>query len=87
MQGWECPKCGAVMGPAMVVCINCKGQQPVVVPSPSTMPFVPMTGHACGSCGIWVSPGAYHQCFRIQCGSYDPPEWLKYPNIRVMYVT
>lgn len=23
--GWECPKCHAVMGPAMPVCVNCKG--------------------------------------------------------------
>lgn len=25
-QGWECPKCGAVMGPSAVVCVNCIGQ-------------------------------------------------------------
>lgn len=24
--GWECPKCGAVMSPDEVVCINCKGK-------------------------------------------------------------
>lgn len=26
--GWECRKCGAVMGPAMPVCVNCKGNVP-----------------------------------------------------------
>jgi hypothetical protein len=25
LQGWECPKCKAVMGPAEKVCVNCKG--------------------------------------------------------------
>ena len=24
-QGWECPKCGAVMSPTTSVCVNCKG--------------------------------------------------------------
>lgn len=24
-QGWECPKCGAVMAPHMDVCVNCRG--------------------------------------------------------------
>lgn len=24
-QGWECPKCGAVMGPHVDVCVNCRG--------------------------------------------------------------
>ena len=24
-QGWECPKCGAVMSPSTSVCINCRG--------------------------------------------------------------
>lgn len=25
-QGWECPKCGAVMSPHRDVCINCTGK-------------------------------------------------------------
>ena len=24
-QGWECPKCGAVMSPTTSCCINCRG--------------------------------------------------------------
>lgn len=24
-QGWECPKCGAVMSPTTACCVNCKG--------------------------------------------------------------
>lgn len=24
-QGWECPKCGAVMSPSTSVCVNCRG--------------------------------------------------------------
>lgn len=24
-QGWECPKCGAVMSPTTSVCVNCRG--------------------------------------------------------------
>ena len=26
MQGWECPKCGAVMSPTTSVCVNCNGR-------------------------------------------------------------
>lgn len=26
-QGWECPKCKAVMAPWMYCCINCKGDK------------------------------------------------------------
>lgn len=26
-QGWECPKCGAVMAPHMNCCINCRGNK------------------------------------------------------------
>jgi uncharacterized OB-fold protein len=29
MQGWVCPKCGAVMSPSMAVCVNCHGQSTV----------------------------------------------------------
>lgn len=30
-QGWECPKCGAVMSPTTSVCVNCNGQQRITV--------------------------------------------------------
>ena len=30
-QGWECPKCGAVMSPITSVCVNCNGQGQVTV--------------------------------------------------------
>lgn len=30
-QGWECPKCGAVMSPTTNVCVNCNGQTQVSV--------------------------------------------------------
>ena len=30
-QGWECPKCGAVMSPTTTVCVNCKGQPQITV--------------------------------------------------------
>lgn len=26
-QGWECPKCGAVMAPHVSCCVNCRGNQ------------------------------------------------------------
>jgi hypothetical protein len=26
-QGWECPKCGAVMAPHVSCCINCRGNK------------------------------------------------------------
>ena len=26
-QGWECPKCGAVMAPYVSCCVNCRGNQ------------------------------------------------------------
>lgn len=26
MQGWGCPKCGAVMNPNQLVCVNCTGK-------------------------------------------------------------
>lgn len=25
-QGWECPKCGAVMAPHVDCCVNCRGK-------------------------------------------------------------
>lgn len=31
MQGWECPKCGAVMSPTTSVCVNCNGHIEVSV--------------------------------------------------------
>lgn len=30
-QGWECPKCGAVMSPTTSVCVNCNGRAEVSV--------------------------------------------------------
>lgn len=30
-QGWECPKCGAVMSPTTSVCVNCDGRVEVSV--------------------------------------------------------
>ena len=26
-QGWECPKCGAVMAPSTSCCVNCRGNK------------------------------------------------------------
>ena len=26
-QGWECPKCGAVMAPHISCCVNCRGNK------------------------------------------------------------
>lgn len=26
-QGWECPKCGAVMSPSTSCCVNCRGNK------------------------------------------------------------
>ena len=26
-QGWECPKCGAVMSPTTACCVNCRGNR------------------------------------------------------------
>ncbi len=26
-QGWECPKCGAVMAPYVSCCVNCRGNK------------------------------------------------------------
>lgn len=28
-QGWECPKCGAVMAPHVDCCVNCRGNKGV----------------------------------------------------------
>lgn len=36
MQGWECPKCGAVMSPKTSVCVNCNGRIEVSVNVGST---------------------------------------------------
>ena len=30
-QGWECPKCGAVMSPTTSVCVNCNGRAEVSI--------------------------------------------------------
>ena len=30
-KGWECPKCGAVMSPSTMCCVNCRGNSGGVV--------------------------------------------------------
>lgn len=45
-QGWECPKCGAVMSPTTEVCINCNGHIEVSVNTcgtPMIDPFIGMS--------------------------------------------
>ena len=32
-QGWECPKCRAVMSPTTACCVNCRGNSGVFVTS------------------------------------------------------
>ena len=38
-QGWICPKCGAVMAPTMMWCINCiNGNKTEITTIPHTLP-------------------------------------------------
>ena len=37
-QGWECPKCGAVMAPHVDCCVNCRGNKGGGVPTTITNP-------------------------------------------------
>lgn len=39
-QGWECPKCGAVMSPWADVCVNCNGRQEVTVGTGNNISFI-----------------------------------------------
>lgn len=32
-QGWECPKCGAVMSPTTACCVNCRGNKGGSIPT------------------------------------------------------
>lgn len=32
-QGWECPKCGAVMSPHTDCCVNCRGNKGGSIPT------------------------------------------------------
>lgn len=40
-QGWECPKCGAVMSPTTSCCVNCRGNKGggVATTQPSIEPY------------------------------------------------
>jgi hypothetical protein len=37
-QGWECPKCGAVMSPTTACCVNCRGNKDGGMPTTITNP-------------------------------------------------
>jgi hypothetical protein len=37
-QGWECPKCGAVMSPMTSCCVNCRGNKGGGIPTTITDP-------------------------------------------------
>jgi hypothetical protein len=37
-QGWECPKCGAVMSPTTACCVNCRGNKGGGMPTTITNP-------------------------------------------------
>jgi hypothetical protein len=37
-QGWECPKCGAVMSPTTACCVNCRGNKGGGIPTTITNP-------------------------------------------------
>lgn len=39
-QGWECPKCGAVMSPTTSVCVNCNGQVQVTVSTATNISYL-----------------------------------------------
>ena len=38
-QGWECPKCGAVMSPTTSCCVNCRGNKGGGIPTTITNPI------------------------------------------------
>lgn len=38
-QGWECPKCGAVMSPTTSCCVNCRGNKGGSVSIATGSPF------------------------------------------------
>ena len=38
-QGWECPKCGAVMSPHTDCCVNCRGNKGGGIPTTITNPI------------------------------------------------
>ena len=39
-QGWECPKCGAVMSHTTSVCVNCNGQVQVTVSTATNISYL-----------------------------------------------
>ena len=39
-QGWECPKCGAVMSPTTSVCVNCNGQTQITVATATNISYL-----------------------------------------------
>lgn len=67
-QGWECKKCGAVMAPVQLSCINCTGKSDVKTIFPEAFPL----SHKCLMCGgndLCIGANGF-----IRCKQCNPSE-------------
>ena len=65
-QGWECPKCGAVMSPHTDCCVNCRGNTNIFV-----------TGTTTGNPPPTADVPPHNNITTSTSGPLDPPYVLK----------
>ena len=72
-QGWECPKCGAVMSPTTSCCVNCRGNKGggIATTSPTAINGDPIWNDPSSICGT--------------SGPLDPPYMLTNEAPKVEY--
>lgn len=79
-QGWECPKCGAVMSPTTSCCVNCRGNKGggVATTSPTMINGDPIWNDSSSLCSTDSSKSAVYG--KVTAYNAEDPEeqWERY---------